>query len=147
MKDLRRIPSWEGVLSRGRKFDGQGEQSFTWDEAHCKVKWDSAPQLCKEVSGSRLDFQGLVQVLRQALRQLKLDGQSQKNIVILLLLVEFGMKFVPTLSLTLAKSAAERREVELPASTLAAPPCVKLHGLLPAPPRQNLGIMAVTVAE
>eukprot|EP00971_Amphidinium_carterae_P119498 2367214-Amphidinium_carterae.1 len=31
--------------------------------------------------------------------------------------------------------AAERREVELPVSALAAPPCVKLHGLLPAPPR------------
>eukprot|EP00971_Amphidinium_carterae_P225881 4479955-Amphidinium_carterae.1 len=32
--------------------------------------------------------------------------------------------------------AAERREVALPASVLDAPPCVKLHGLLPAPQRQ-----------
>eukprot|EP00971_Amphidinium_carterae_P327379 6458705-Amphidinium_carterae.3 len=32
--------------------------------------------------------------------------------------------------------AAERREVVLPACALEAPPCVKLHGLLPAPQRQ-----------
>eukprot|EP00971_Amphidinium_carterae_P093819 1856468-Amphidinium_carterae.1 len=32
--------------------------------------------------------------------------------------------------------AAERWQVELPASALDAPPCVKLHGLLPAPKRQ-----------
>eukprot|EP00971_Amphidinium_carterae_P223933 4443422-Amphidinium_carterae.2 len=33
---------------------------------------------------------------------------------------------------------AERHEVGLPASALEAPLCVKLHGLLPAPPRQVL---------
>eukprot|EP00971_Amphidinium_carterae_P026181 516378-Amphidinium_carterae.2 len=60
----------------------QGEQCFTWDEATYKVKWDSALQLCKEVSDSRPDFEGLDSGLAtQTLRQLKLDGQSQKDSV------------------------------------------------------------------
>eukprot|EP00971_Amphidinium_carterae_P299826 5957088-Amphidinium_carterae.2 len=42
----------------------QGEQRFTWDEADYKVKWEFALQLCKE-----------------ALRQLKLDGQRRKDSV------------------------------------------------------------------
>eukprot|EP00971_Amphidinium_carterae_P350642 6491664-Amphidinium_carterae.1 len=47
-----------------------------------KVKWDSALQLCKEVSDSRPDFQGLASGLAtQGLRQLKFDGQSQKDSV------------------------------------------------------------------
>eukprot|EP00971_Amphidinium_carterae_P330093 6462948-Amphidinium_carterae.1 len=52
----------------------QREQRFTWDEADYKVKWDSALQLCKEVSDSRPDFQGLDSGhAAQTLRQLKLD--------------------------------------------------------------------------
>eukprot|EP00971_Amphidinium_carterae_P167216 3313329-Amphidinium_carterae.1 len=44
------------------------------------VKWDSALHLCKSVADIRLDFQGLDSGLAtQMLRQLKLDGQSQKD--------------------------------------------------------------------
>eukprot|EP00971_Amphidinium_carterae_P051455 1013479-Amphidinium_carterae.2 len=75
------------------------------------------------------------------------------SLLLMLLWEAFGMKFVPILSLKLAICgeaaedlehivhhcpawAAERREVALPASALEVPPCVKLHGLLPAPKRQ-----------
>eukprot|EP00971_Amphidinium_carterae_P311804 6197685-Amphidinium_carterae.2 len=58
----------------------QGDQHFTWDEADCKVKWDSAMQLCKEVVETRLDLKGLDSGLStQTLRQLKLDRQNQKD--------------------------------------------------------------------
>eukprot|EP00971_Amphidinium_carterae_P279935 5557128-Amphidinium_carterae.1 len=120
-------------------------QCFTWDEADYKVKWDSALQLCKEASDSKPDFQGLASGLAtQALRQRKLDEQSQKDSI--------KSAFNASLSGVLHEAcacqlqavedlehivhhchawAAERRDVDLP-----APPCVKLHGLLPAPPRQ-----------
>eukprot|EP00971_Amphidinium_carterae_P295058 5859002-Amphidinium_carterae.1 len=96
--------------------------------------------LCKEVADSRPDFQRLASGLAtQTLRQLKLP--------LMLLLEGYGMKLVPTPSMMLATCvlaverltpawAAEWREVALPASALEAPPCVKLHGLLPAPEKQ-----------
>eukprot|EP00971_Amphidinium_carterae_P329083 6461369-Amphidinium_carterae.1 len=60
----------------------QGDQYFSWDEADYKVKRDSALQLCKEVADARPDFQGLASGLSmQALKQLKLAGQSQKDTV------------------------------------------------------------------
>eukprot|EP00971_Amphidinium_carterae_P168976 3347521-Amphidinium_carterae.1 len=63
----------------------QGEQhfsDFTWYDADYKVKWDSALHLCKGVADMRLDFQDLEAGLAtQALRQLILDGQSQKDTV------------------------------------------------------------------
>eukprot|EP00971_Amphidinium_carterae_P265560 5268159-Amphidinium_carterae.2 len=109
----------------------QGEQCFTWDEADYKVKWDSAMQLCKEVADSRPDFQGLASGLAtQTLRQLKLDGQSYDVGDIC---VRCGEACIIVL---LGARAAEKREVALPASALEAPPCVKHHGLLPAPKKQ-----------
>eukprot|EP00971_Amphidinium_carterae_P275297 5462212-Amphidinium_carterae.1 len=58
----------------------QGDQHFSWADADYKVKWDSALHLCKGVAASRTDFQGLDSCLAtQALRQLKLDEQSQKD--------------------------------------------------------------------
>eukprot|EP00971_Amphidinium_carterae_P149102 2956327-Amphidinium_carterae.1 len=81
------MASWEAALKRGRgrgpirnlrqmadrlqrvpTHTGwrQGEQCFTWDEADYKVKWDTALQLCKEVSDSRPDFQGLDSGLRSS---------------------------------------------------------------------------------
>eukprot|EP00971_Amphidinium_carterae_P012396 243964-Amphidinium_carterae.1 len=94
----------------------RGYQRFSWADAYYKVKWDSALHLCRGVADSRPDFQGLDSGLAtQALRQLKLDGQSQNDN---------------------AAWHAERREVAIPASVLEAPPCVELHGLLLAPRRQ-----------
>eukprot|EP00971_Amphidinium_carterae_P153933 3052648-Amphidinium_carterae.2 len=93
----------------------QGEQRLTWDEADYKSKWNSALQHCKEVSDSRPDFQGLASGLAtQALRQLKLDGQSQKYSVKSALNAALGAKLgvwhekpVPALSLMLAKYVFE----------------------------------------
>eukprot|EP00971_Amphidinium_carterae_P112885 2235513-Amphidinium_carterae.2 len=86
----------------------QGDQCFTWDEADYK--------LCKEVADSRPDFQGLGSGLAtQALRAR--CGEAVED-------------------LEHPAWAAEMREVALPASALDAPPCVKLHGLLPAPTQQ-----------
>eukprot|EP00971_Amphidinium_carterae_P253257 5028104-Amphidinium_carterae.1 len=98
-----RLLNWEGALRRGRGRGPirslkqtanrlqrtpaqtgwrQGDQYSSWDEADYKVNWDSALQLSKEVTAIRLDFQGLDSGLStQALRQLKLDGQSQKDTV------------------------------------------------------------------
>eukprot|EP00971_Amphidinium_carterae_P156070 3094353-Amphidinium_carterae.2 len=65
----------------------QGDQHFSWDGADYKVKWDSTPlwqplQLYKEVAATRPEFEGLDSGLyTQALRQLKLDGQSRKDTV------------------------------------------------------------------
>eukprot|EP00971_Amphidinium_carterae_P083406 1650760-Amphidinium_carterae.4 len=86
------------------------------------LKWDSALQLCKdsEVSDSRPDFQGLASGLAtQALRQLKLDGQSQK------LDKKTVLKAVEDLEHNVIVHhcpawSAERREVELSASALGS---------------------------
>eukprot|EP00971_Amphidinium_carterae_P255374 5069779-Amphidinium_carterae.1 len=117
--------------------------------------------LQKKVAEYWPDFQGLDSGLAtQALRQLKLDGQSQKdNVKTALNAVlggvwhearvhaEFG---VGDLCVRCSEAvedlehivhhcpawAAEKREVELPAFALKVPPCVKLRGLLPAPKMQ-----------
>eukprot|EP00971_Amphidinium_carterae_P206238 4092535-Amphidinium_carterae.1 len=45
-----------------------------------RAKWDFAQVLCAEVARTRLDFEGLATGLSTAAyRQLKLDGQSQKE--------------------------------------------------------------------
>eukprot|EP00971_Amphidinium_carterae_P085617 1694327-Amphidinium_carterae.3 len=55
-------------------------QWFSWDEATLRAKWDSAQVLCAEVARTRPDFDGLAPGLSTAAyRQLKLDGQSQKE--------------------------------------------------------------------
>eukprot|EP00971_Amphidinium_carterae_P113996 2258718-Amphidinium_carterae.1 len=54
-------------------------QWFSWDEATFRAKWDSAQVLCAEVARTR-PFDGLASGLStSAYRQLKLDGQSQKE--------------------------------------------------------------------
>eukprot|EP00971_Amphidinium_carterae_P297526 5911202-Amphidinium_carterae.1 len=66
------IPTLDGWRQRG--------QHFTRVDVDYKVKRHSALQLCKAVADSRPDFQGLDSGLaNQALRQLKHDGQNQKN--------------------------------------------------------------------
>eukprot|EP00971_Amphidinium_carterae_P056708 1121160-Amphidinium_carterae.1 len=109
------------------------------------------------VADTRPDFQGLDSSLAtQALRQLKLDGQSQKHNVRMTLNVALGGVWheahvhaefgVGDLSVRCGEvfedlehivhhcpaSNAKRRQVVLPASALEVPPCIKLHGLLPA---------------
>eukprot|EP00971_Amphidinium_carterae_P055680 1097796-Amphidinium_carterae.1 len=103
---------------------------------------------------SRLDFQGLASGLAtQTLRQLKLDGQSQKDSVKSALNAALGGVWhevansvfeVGEMCVRCGEAvedlehivhhcpawASERREVELPAAALKAPPCVRLHGLL-----------------
>eukprot|EP00971_Amphidinium_carterae_P305779 6077018-Amphidinium_carterae.1 len=55
-------------------------QWFLWDEATLRAKWDSAQVLCADVARTRPDFEGLAPGLSTAaFRQLKLDGQSQKE--------------------------------------------------------------------
>eukprot|EP00971_Amphidinium_carterae_P029589 582151-Amphidinium_carterae.1 len=55
-------------------------QRFSWDEATLRAKWDSAQVLCAEVARTRKDFEGLAAGLStSAYRQLRLDGQSQKE--------------------------------------------------------------------
>eukprot|EP00971_Amphidinium_carterae_P002423 48004-Amphidinium_carterae.1 len=55
-------------------------QWFSWDEATLRAKWDFAQVLCAEVARTRPDFEGLALSLStSAYRQLKLDGQSQKE--------------------------------------------------------------------
>eukprot|EP00971_Amphidinium_carterae_P182581 3623533-Amphidinium_carterae.1 len=123
-------------------------------------------QLCEEfieVADSRLDFQGLDSILAtQTLRQLKLDGQSQKDSIKFALNAALGGVWhearansvydVGDMCVRCGEAvedlehivhhcpawAAERSEVALPASALEALPCVKLHGLLPAPKKQVL---------
>eukprot|EP00971_Amphidinium_carterae_P198367 3937000-Amphidinium_carterae.1 len=113
------------------------EQHFACSHADYKVKWDSAAQHCKEVAESRRDCQGLDSGLAtQALRQLKLDGQSQKDNVETAR--EFGdgdlcvrcgeaVEDLEHIAHHCPAWAAERREVALPASALKAPPCAKLQ--------------------
>eukprot|EP00971_Amphidinium_carterae_P238850 4741452-Amphidinium_carterae.1 len=91
----------------------------------------------------------------QTLRQLKLDGQSQTDSVKFALNADLGGVWHEVRANSVSEVgevcvrcgevvedlehtawAAERREVALPASALEAPPCVRLHGLLPAPKRQ-----------
>eukprot|EP00971_Amphidinium_carterae_P250393 4970908-Amphidinium_carterae.1 len=83
------------------------------------------------------------------------------RLLLMLPLMVFGIKLVPRLFLTSANYvfvvekfwrtlrlehivhhcpawAAERREAALAASALDAPPCVKMHGLLPAPHKQGI---------
>eukprot|EP00971_Amphidinium_carterae_P330466 6463512-Amphidinium_carterae.1 len=126
----------------------QGKQHFTWPDADYKVKWDFALHLCK-MAEARPDCQGLVSGLStQSLRQFKLDGQSQKDTVKTALNAALGgvwhevrVHAVFEVGELCVRHhcpawAAEGREVAPPTSALDAPPCVKLHGLLPAPKRQ-----------
>eukprot|EP00971_Amphidinium_carterae_P141170 2797694-Amphidinium_carterae.1 len=120
----------------------QGEQHCACFDADYKVRWDSALHLCEGVAP---DFQGLEAGLAtQALRQLKLDGQSQKDNVKMALSAALGsgMKLVSMLRLVLAifsarcgealedlehivhhcpAWSAKRREVGIPASALEPP--------------------------
>eukprot|EP00971_Amphidinium_carterae_P049949 984554-Amphidinium_carterae.2 len=147
------MASWEGALSRGRgrgpignlrqmadrlhwvPIDAswrQGEQCFTWNEADYKDTWDLAMQLCEEVSHSRLVW----------IPALRLRPSGNWNLI--------GKICVRSLRCVEALEdlehivhhcpawAAESREVVLPVSALDAPPCVKLHGQLPAPKRQDV---------
>eukprot|EP00971_Amphidinium_carterae_P210551 4178016-Amphidinium_carterae.1 len=140
----------------------QGAQHFTWYDADYKAKWDFALHLCKGVADTRPDFQGLgAGLATQTFRQLKLDGQSQKDNVKTALNAalggvwhearvhaEFGVgdlcvrcglwRILSTLCNSCPAWKAERREVGMPASAPDTPPCVKLNGLLPAHTRQVL---------
>eukprot|EP00971_Amphidinium_carterae_P213826 4243690-Amphidinium_carterae.1 len=137
-----------------------GDQNFAWSDSEYMVKWGSALQLCKGGAKARPDFQGLdAGLATKALRRLKLDGQSEKNNVKTALNAalggvwhearvhaEFGVGDL------CVRCGAERREVGISAPALEAPPpCVKLHGLLPAPMRQVCTLfgrmgLAITVA-
>eukprot|EP00971_Amphidinium_carterae_P151338 3000546-Amphidinium_carterae.1 len=111
-------------LNWTRSVDGwrQGDQNFAWSDADYKVEWDFALHLCKGVAEARPGLEaGLA---TQTLRQLKLDGQSQAAED-----PEHIVHHCPAWS-------AKRREVGIHSSSLEAFPCVKLHGLLPAPMRQ-----------
>eukprot|EP00971_Amphidinium_carterae_P053745 1058435-Amphidinium_carterae.2 len=147
--------SWEGALRRGRgrgpisnlrlladclqwvpRQTGwrKGDQHFSWDEADYKAKCDSSLQLCKE-----------------ALRQLKQDGQSQKDSVKTAFNAAFGGVWhevrcgeaVEDLEHNVHHClawVAEKRDVALPTHALHAPACVRLHGLLPAPQKHGVSV-------
>eukprot|EP00971_Amphidinium_carterae_P165957 3289420-Amphidinium_carterae.1 len=134
-------------------------QWFSWDEATLRAKWDSAQVLCAEVARNRPDCEGLALGLStSAYRQLKLDGQSQKEDRKAALNAALGgvwheerahsafqvgdicvrcgeeVENLEHIVLHRPHWNKERREACLPSHTSVAPACVRLHGLLPAPP-------------
>eukprot|EP00971_Amphidinium_carterae_P001291 25567-Amphidinium_carterae.1 len=142
--------TWEVALRKG----------WAWPHSQLASNLGSALHLCKGVA----DFDsGLA---TQALRQLKLDGQSQKDSVKTALNAalggvwhegrfhaEFGVgdfcvrcgEAVEDLGHIVHQSPAwnaERREVGIPAFALEAPPYVKFNGLLPAPKRHEPALVS-----
>eukprot|EP00971_Amphidinium_carterae_P068228 1351009-Amphidinium_carterae.1 len=138
-------------------------QWFFWDEATLRAKWDSAQVLCAEVARTRKNFEGLAAGLStSAYRQLKLDGQSQKEDRKAALNAALGGVWheerahsacqVGDICVRCGEGVEnlehivhhcphwnkERRESHLPSHAQEAPACVplsvRLHGLLPAPP-------------
>eukprot|EP00971_Amphidinium_carterae_P036590 719341-Amphidinium_carterae.1 len=144
------LPARGGWISNG--------QWFSWDEATLRAKWDSAQVLCAEVARTRPDFEGLAPGLStSAYRQLKLDGQSQKEERKAALNAALGgvwheerahsafqvgdvcvrcgedVENLEHIVLHCPHWNKERREACLPEHAAVAPACVRLHGLLPAP--------------
>eukprot|EP00971_Amphidinium_carterae_P205425 4076908-Amphidinium_carterae.1 len=79
MRNLKQLAVRLGWLPALGGWTCQG-QWFSSDEATLRAKWDSAQVLCADVASTRKDFEGLASGLStSAYRQLKLDGQSQKE--------------------------------------------------------------------
>eukprot|EP00971_Amphidinium_carterae_P231900 4602229-Amphidinium_carterae.1 len=107
-----------GVPDEDRCWRAQG-QWFFWEEAAPKTKWDSARGLCAAGALKRADSDGLASCLSTSNFQqvcARCGEAGLENIV----------HHCP-------HRQKERRESGLPTTALEVPPCVRLHGLLPAP--------------
>eukprot|EP00971_Amphidinium_carterae_P065852 1304966-Amphidinium_carterae.1 len=133
------------------------DQYFTWNEADYKVKWDSAKALLSEVATTRPDFGGLETGLStQSYRHLRRNANRTKDsfrsgvnslggvwhevrtdsafhVGELCVRCKAEPEDLSHIDFRCPHWHEERREVELPADTEDVPPCVKLHGFLPAP--------------
>eukprot|EP00971_Amphidinium_carterae_P018737 369411-Amphidinium_carterae.1 len=110
------------------------EQYFTWSEADYKVKWDSARVLLATVAANRPYFRGLETGLStQTFRQLKRSANKTEDIGELCVRCKDEAADLSHIVFRCPHWHKERREVELPEDDVNTPPCVKLHGLLPAP--------------
>eukprot|EP00971_Amphidinium_carterae_P241971 4804262-Amphidinium_carterae.3 len=133
-------------------------QYFTWSEAGYKVKWDCARALLADVAAKRPDFGGLETGLStQTFRHLKRSANKTEDSTRSALNEDLGgvwhevqtnsafsvgelcvrcreePEVLAHILFRCPQWHKERRQVELPDDDAETPPCVKLHGLLPAP--------------
>eukprot|EP00971_Amphidinium_carterae_P001818 36575-Amphidinium_carterae.2 len=117
-------------------------QWFLWDEATLRAKWDLAQVLCAEVARTNGDFEGLAAGLSTcAYRQLKLDGQSQKEDRKAALNAALGGVWHEERAHSAGEGVENLEHIvhHCPHWNKERPPaCVRLHGLLPAPPPDAL---------
>eukprot|EP00971_Amphidinium_carterae_P081283 1608076-Amphidinium_carterae.1 len=165
MRNLKQLADRLGWLPADGGWTCQG-QWYSLDEATLRAKWDSAQVLCVEVASTRKDFEGLAAGLStSAYKQLKLDGQSQKEDRKVALNAALGVVWheeygrsafqVGDTCVRCGEAVEnlehvvhhcphlnkERRESGLPTHALEAPACVRLHGLfgrVPPPPTSLL---------